>query len=157
MLAPFWTDLNPAFGGALRAATLTDGVNSWLVLEWDKVVNYGDREPNSFQIWIGLNGYQDITYTYGPVTEGDGGYLTVGAENEYGNRGSTWYFDGVGNPVGAGNELRVEAAAGAPGETHTITFTLKGNKTGNHSGYAYVTSDVFAGTSVTRFDFKVTK
>jgi subtilisin family serine protease len=157
VLAPFWTDLNPACGGALRAATLTDGVNSWLVLEWDKVVNYGDREPNSFQIWIGLNGYQDITYTYGPVTEGDGGYLTVGAENEYGNRGSTWYFDGVGNPVGAGNELRVEAAAGAPGETHTITFTLKGNKTGNHSGYAYVTSDVFAGTSVTRFDFKVTK
>jgi subtilisin family serine protease len=37
VIAPFWTDLNPAAGGAMRMDILTDGVSSWLVLDWDAV------------------------------------------------------------------------------------------------------------------------
>jgi hypothetical protein len=42
VLAPFWTDLDltSARGGALRVATLTDGVSTWLVVDWDKASNY---------------------------------------------------------------------------------------------------------------------
>ena len=42
VLAPFWTDLDltSARGGASRVATLTDGVSTWLVVDWDKASNY---------------------------------------------------------------------------------------------------------------------
>ena len=40
VLAPFWTDFNPPAGGALRIGTLTDGVNTWIVLDWDAVKEY---------------------------------------------------------------------------------------------------------------------
>jgi hypothetical protein len=42
VLAPFWTDLDltSARGGASRVATLTDGVSTWLVVDWDKAPNY---------------------------------------------------------------------------------------------------------------------
>lgn len=63
VLAPFWTDLDPTLSGDLLVATLTDGVDSWLVLEWDGVALAGSGSPvNSFQTWIGINGVEDITF-----------------------------------------------------------------------------------------------
>ncbi len=82
VLAPFWTDLNPAAGGALRIASLTDGVSSWLVLDWEAVKEYSASLYNSFQIWILLGAVEDISFTYGELQgNGDIGFLTVGAEN----------------------------------------------------------------------------
>jgi len=156
VLASFWTDLNPEFGGDLRAAYLGDGVNSWLVLDWEAVQNYGDREPNSFQIWIGVNGVEDISFTYGGVSDGDGGYLTVGAENAYGNSGQNWYVDGVGTPVTAGSEVRVTSVPGEPGETHIVTFTAKGRRTGAWKNCAQMTGDIFFGTNIACFSGEVT-
>jgi uncharacterized repeat protein (TIGR01451 family) len=156
VLAPYWTDLNPAFGGAMRAGTLTDGVNTWLVLDWENVREFGDVETASFQIWIGLNTPQDISYTYGAINDGDGGFLTVGAENSFGNRGNAWYFDGDGTLPVAGSELRVIGVPGAPGETHTITFDATGVKTGSYTNYVYATSDQFVGTAVASFSGEVT-
>jgi hypothetical protein len=69
VLAPFWTDLNPASGGALRAAYLGGGGMTWLVLEWENVPTWSGDEVDSFQIWIGVNGYEDISFTYGPVED----------------------------------------------------------------------------------------
>ena len=37
VLAPFWTDLNPSSGGALRITTLTDGADTWIVVDYDAV------------------------------------------------------------------------------------------------------------------------
>jgi subtilisin family serine protease len=157
VLAPFWTDLNPGAGGALRAATLTDGVNTWLVLDWENVPTWSGDEVDSFQIWVGLNGVEDISFTYGPVGDGDTGYLTVGAENAYGNSGQNWYVDGVGTPVAAGSEVRVSSVPGAPGETHTITFTAEGRRKGQWQNCAEMTSDVFFGTNIACFSGEVTK
>ena len=53
VLAPFWTDLNPAFGGRVLINTLTDGFDSWIIVEWENVLTYGDKLPNTFQVWIG--------------------------------------------------------------------------------------------------------
>ena len=34
MLAPFWTDLDGTGAPGIFAATLTDGVDDWIVVEW---------------------------------------------------------------------------------------------------------------------------
>ena len=157
ILAPFWTDLNPEFGGRVIVNTLGDGVNSWIVVEWEGVANYGDGETNSFQVWIGYNGVEDITFTYGEdISDGDGGFLTVGAENKFGNTGGQVYFDGAGDapapsfPAGDYHVL-VSSTPGAPGETHTVTFSMYGTVPGDWTNCAEMTSDLFEGTSVSCF------
>jgi hypothetical protein len=156
VLAPFWTDLNPGTGGALRAAYLGDGVNTWLVLEWEAVPTWSGDEVDSFQIWIGVNGVEDISFTYGDVGDGDSGYLTVGAENVYGNSGENWYVDGIGTPVSAGSEVRVVSIPGAPGETHIITFTAEGWYQGEWQNCAQMAGDLFFGTNIACFEGEVT-
>ena len=157
VLAPFWTDLNPASGGELRAGYLGDGVNTWLVLDWEAVRCFGDEEYNSFQIWVGVNGVEDISFTYGPVGDGESGWLTVGAENEYGNSGQNWYVDGAGTPVSADDEIRVSSVPGAPGETRTITYTATGEDTGPWSNCAEMTGDLWFGINIACFEGTVTE
>lgn len=81
VLAPFWSDLNPEAGGALRTASFTDTLNDWVVFEWDAVSNFSTSGTNSFQVWIGLSGdtspVEDITFVYANVTAGNGSLLTV--------------------------------------------------------------------------------
>ena len=130
---------------------ISNGIDDWLVLEWENTPNWGDGVPNSFQIWIGVNGYEDISFTYGSVSGGDGGWLTVGAENLYGNSGQNWYVDGSGTPVSAGDEIRVVSVPGEPGETHTITYTATGIKASAWTNCAEVTSDSFPGINFACF------
>jgi hypothetical protein len=82
--------------------------------------------------------------------------LTVGAENKYGNSGQNWYVNGTGTPVSAGDEIRVTSVPGAPGETHTITYSATGEDTGPWSNCVEMTSDLFFGTSIVCFDGEVT-
>lgn len=155
VLAPFWTDLDPGVGGGLRIAILTDGVNSWVVLDWEAVPNFSDGELNSFQIWIGINGVEDISFTYDAVSDGDGGFLTVGAENRFGNSGSNFYADGVGTLPTAGTELRVTSIPGSAGETLVITFQAKGSRAVYWQNCAELTSDIFQGVSLACFRGRV--
>jgi len=155
VLAPFWTDLNPEAGGAVYAAVITDGTNQWIVLEWARVPEFDDGTPASFQIWIGLNGVEDISFVYGPVGDGNRGLLTVGAENQLGNRGSSWYVNGTGALPQAGTELRVISTPGAPGETHVITFVAEGKRKGTYRNCPEMTSDAFFGTNIVCFEGRV--
>lgn len=107
ILAPFWTDLDPSLGGALRIGFLTNGVDDWMVFEWDDVALAGDAtKVVSFQVWIGTNGVEDIMFTYDfnqglhiPAS------LTIGAEDATGTVGATYYYNGTGTvPTG---DLRV--------------------------------------------------
>jgi hypothetical protein len=157
VLAPFWTDLDPGAGGALRVASLRNGVNSWLVFDWENVPNWSGG-ANSFQAWVGLGAVQDISFTYGPaLTSGEGGYLTVGAENKYGNRGANYYNDGAGALPTPTTELVVTSVPGTPGETHVITFSAKGVMKGNWQNCAVLKADLFAGTNTACFNGTVTK
>ncbi len=146
VLAPFWTDLNPEFGGATRIAILGDASGSWLVLEWDAVEEYASGNTDTMQIWIGLNGVEDITYTYGEMGSGDGGYATVGAENRYGNRGANVYADGDGTIPVADTEILVSTTPGTM-DSHSITFKAKNVKSGDWTNCATLRSDAFLGTS----------
>jgi hypothetical protein len=156
VLAPFWTDLNPAAGGALRIGILTDGVNRWLVLDWQAVREYSSARANSFQIWIGLNGVEDISYAYGPLQgNGDLGFLTVGAENLFGNRGANYYVDGIGTLPVEGAQLVVSTTPPAPGETRVISFSATGVRKGAWQNCASLTSDTFQGANVVCVDGQV--
>jgi hypothetical protein len=156
VLAPFWTDLNPAAGGSYYAYVLSGGGLSWLVIEWENAPNWGDGAPNSFQVWIGLNGYEDISFTYGEtLSAGDSGFLTVGAENKLGNSGQNYYFDGVGTPPTYGVDVVVTSLPGTPGETHIITFAAKAKRLGEWTNCAEMTSDLFPGVSTACFSGEV--
>lgn len=149
VLAPFWTDLNPATGGAVRIATLTDGVNTWIVVDWDAVREFSSPNTNTFEVWIGINGMQDISYAYGPIGgTGDGGLLTVGAENEFGNRGQNYYYNGTGTLPGNGTQLVVSGVPGAAGEIHVVTATAKGVRLGAWTNCAELDADLIAGTNI---------
>jgi uncharacterized repeat protein (TIGR01451 family) len=163
VLAPFWTDLDPSTAGALRVATLSRGADTWLVIEWEGVREFSTpANRHSFQVWIGVNGDahpgEDISFAYGPnAGTGDGGFLSVGAENKFGNRGNNVYFNGTGTLPVNGTELRVTSSAGAPGETHTIAFRARGDRPGSYVNFAEMISDLFQGTSIARFPGQVTR
>jgi subtilisin family serine protease len=147
VLAPFWTDLNPSAGGAMRVGKLTDGVNTWLIADWENVPEFSTRKLASFQVWIGLGATQDISFTYGSIQgNGDAGFLTVGAENLRGNRGSNYYFNGTGTLPVAGTELRVTSVPGTPGESRTIRFSATGNSKGAWTDCALMASNTYFGT-----------
>ena len=45
---------------------LTDGVDTWIVVEWQVNV-FGTTSNRHFQVWIGIDGAEDITYAYDPA------------------------------------------------------------------------------------------
>lgn len=157
VLAPFWTDLNPAGGGAVRITTLTDGTNTWIVVDWGAVKEFSTTSTNSFQVWIRIGAVEDITYAYGAIGgNGDGGFLTVGAENRFGNRGENEYVNGTGTLPANGTGLRVSSTPSGPGQTHTITYTARGARVGPWKNCAEVTANTIFGTAASCIEGSVT-
>lgn len=127
-LAALWTDLNPAVAGAVRIGTLTDGTDTWTVVDWEGVSEFSQpARTHSFQIWIGINSDtnpgEDISYAYGAQGgNGDGGFLTVGAENMDGTSGGVTYYNGTGTLPSNGTQLRI-VSSGAPFASFDATPT----------------------------------
>jgi hypothetical protein len=111
MLAPFWTDLNPDLGGAVRIGILTDGLDQRTVTDREGMSNADGPALNSFQVWIGLSGdaspAADVTFAYGSVGGGNNGLLTTGAQDSSRTVGDTYYFSGTGALPGVDTQLRV--------------------------------------------------
>lgn len=150
MLAPFWTDLIPGGSGAVRIGLLTDQVNTWLVVDWENVREFSSASTASFQVWIRINSLQgstqDISFAYGTIQgNGDGGFLTVGAENKFGNRGQNYYFNGAGTLPANGTQLVVTSTPGTPGGSRTITFSAKGKSKGDWTECAQMVSNAYFG------------
>lgn len=150
VLAPFWTDLNPGAAGAVRIGVLTDGTDTWIVADWEAVREFSQARLASFQVWIGVAGDthpgQDISFGYGTIQgNGDGGFLTVGAENRFGNRGATVYYNGAGTLPANGTQLVVTSTPGTPGETRVITFSAIGKNKGGWTNCAEMTSNAYVG------------
>jgi len=51
----------------------------------------------------------------------------------------------------------VNSAAGAPGETHVVTLTAKGEQIGKWTNCATMDGDIFAGQNIACFSGEVTK
>jgi hypothetical protein len=127
VLAPLWTDLDGTGAPGIFATTLTDGVNDWLVVEW-RVNIFGTSNTQVFQVWIGLNGSEDVSFTYDPANLPDappaGFGLTVGAENSDGSAGDQIAPTTPETPPT--EDLRVTSTPGAPGGTLTYSFKVQG-------------------------------
>jgi hypothetical protein len=159
--------MNPGAGGRILVNVVSAGPDLWTVVEWERVPNFLDKKVNTCQIWIGAKGNsggdEDVSFTYGPdISTGDGGFMTVGAENKFGNRGSVVYFDGNGTPPApsfpAGNyEIDVFSTPGAPGETHTISFTARGVDQGKWKNCAEMESAFIFGTTIACVEGEVTR
>jgi hypothetical protein len=140
---------------------LTDGVDTWIVIDWQGVREFSQPRLASFQIWIGTNTGdpgEDISFAYGAIQgNGDGGFLNVGAENLFGNRGQSYYYNGTGTLPSNGTQLVVTGTPGAPSEALTITFSATGNQYGPWVNYVQMTSDLFQGVSIASASGTVTK
>jgi hypothetical protein len=94
VLAPFWTDLNPGATGAVRMGTLTDGSNTWIVVDWQNVPEFVTNSAYSFQAWIGIDSDaapgEDISFVHGPLSALPSN-LTVGARRHHRYRGRDLY------------------------------------------------------------------
>jgi hypothetical protein len=145
VLAPFWTDLDGTNDEGVRATVLTDGVDSWVVVEWQVDV-FGTNSNRHFQVWLGINGTEDITYAYDPGAlplDPNGQPLVVGAENLNGSGGDTI----AGLPV---EDLRVTSTDPTPGASVTYTVHAKGIARGNGTVTSTMDSPHIPGTTVVK-------
>jgi subtilisin family serine protease len=141
VLAPFWTDLDGTGAPGIFAEILTDGVNSWIVIEW-RLNIFGTTNLQTFQTWIGIDGVEDNTFAYVPTNLPDdpGLPFVVGAENLDGTQGSSI----AGLPTG---DLRVTSTPFVPGGTLSYSVQVKGVQPGAQKVTTSVTTPVVAGTT----------
>ena len=156
VLAPYWTDLDGSGTEGVRPAVLSDGVGRWIVLQWD-VRLFGPVTPTSaraMQIWIGVNGVEDVSFGYAVSTLGRGtpsGFgLTVGAENPSGTGGAQI----TGPPV---SSYVITTSPGADGESLSYTLTILGVKRGGQSVTTAMTANIVAGVTRVSTPFSVIK
>jgi len=122
------------------------------------VKEFSTAKTASFEVWIGVNGAEDITFAYGTIQgNGDLGFLTVGAENRFGNRGANYYVNGTGALPDGTTQLRVSTSPPVPGETKTITFKVRGLLPGAWRNCAEMTSNFLFGTATSCVDGVVVK
>jgi subtilisin family serine protease len=153
VLAPYWTDLHMGrVGAALRVATLTDGVDTWLVGEWIGKV-FDTNATRSFQIWIQLGATEGIWYAFGAdMGAGDAGGLNTGAENRDGSSGKN-----LGSIPASGSDLFVATSGPTPGGKVTITYDAFGRNAGVHDILASYASNLVQGVTTDRETITVTK
>ncbi|GAA1859466.1 S8 family serine peptidase [Microbacterium koreense] len=142
VIAPFWTDLDPSAGGGVRVGTLGDGVNTWVIIEWDGVPTWSGNAVNTFQAWIGISGTEDTRFTYGTDAVPDAAAPGVaGAENRDGTSGVA-----LATLPTAGDEYAVTTSPSTAGGTVTFDYTLRGLIRGTWSTVAVLRSDALRST-----------
>ncbi len=159
VLSPMWSDLNPSSSGAgaVRLGTLTDGANTWIVADWQRVKNFGNATTHSFEIWLriasGAAGTgpssEQITYSYGTgLDAGNAGSgdpdsgQNWGAENRDGSSGAN-----IASAPANGSEYLVHTLPPTAGGSVTITFDIWAKKPDTYRSVASMTSDLTAGTT----------
>jgi hypothetical protein len=151
-IAPFWTDLNGAGAPGVFIATLTDGVDTWIVVEW-RLVEFGTTNLHKFQTWLGVNGTQDIQIAYDPATlTAPSIPFLVGAENLIGSAG-----DSLGPNTLPTSDLRVTSTDPVPGATVSYTVTVLGILPGVGHVTTSVDTPAVPGTTIVSSDITVHK
>jgi Subtilase family/PA domain/Fibronectin type-III domain len=155
VVAPFWTDLNPSFGGNMYIAVINDGAQEWIVADWEAVRNYDTADTHTFEVWIRVPGFtipagpgsEQITMAYGAngVQDPDNppGDSNWGAENRDGSSGIS-----LAAYPGDGTERQVNMGTPTPGGSVSIPFDITSKKTGTWHSDASMTSDQTKGTTI---------
>ena len=147
ILAPFWTDLDGGGAPGISVANLGDGTNSWIVVQWEVNV-WGTSDRRAFQIWLGINGTQDISYEYEvPQTDPSGQPYLVGAENAAGAGDVSAFL-----PTGS---LRVTSTDASPGDTFTYRMRIRGKQRGPGRVRTEMKAEKVPGTTLLNTPVKV--
>jgi subtilisin family serine protease len=149
VLAPWWTDLNPSStgAGAIRIVPLTDGVTSWLVVDWAGVKNFGNSTTHNFEVTIQLGttaGSEHITYSYGTNSgagDPDSG-SNWGAENRDGSSGAN-----IATQPVTDSEYAVNTTGPTAGGTRTLNYDIWSKLAGTYHSVASMTSDQTPGVT----------
>jgi hypothetical protein len=147
VIAPFWTDLNPPAGGAVRVGELTDGVHRWIVVDWHSVKDFGDAQTNTFEIWLqegSAPASEQISINYGSVGTGDAGSgVNAGAENRDGTSGQNIPM----SPSLSGTNWMVTLSGPIPGGHQTLQYDLASDQAGTFTSTASMTSNLTSGVT----------
>jgi hypothetical protein len=152
VIAPFWTDTSGEDATGIYVGALTDNTTgeSWIVVEWDLVL-VGTTDRTHFQTWIGVNGTEDVSFTYDFANLTDPGEalgLTVGAENFVGTGGDQ--IDGF--PT---EEYVVTSTDSAPGGSQSYSMTLRGKRYGAGLLTTTMLTDAVRGETVLQTPIRV--
>jgi hypothetical protein len=164
VIAPWWTDIDlsqaaTATTGA-RIATLTDGADTWLVIDYEDVATFGSCSPgpcdiHDFQIWLGLTGdahpAEDVTMAHGDLGDGSVDGLNAGAENRDGSSGVNM------SPLPTSNsDWTINTSPPTPGGIVEITYDALGKRQGVFVVPARMTSGLTIGVTTERITLTVT-
>jgi Subtilase family/Fibronectin type-III domain/PA domain len=156
VLAPYWTHLDGTGAPGVRAGTVTNGTKTWIVVQWNTHVYgaFSAAGTRAMQVWIGVNGTQDISYAYDTSARGvgvpAGTGLTVGAENVTGTAGAQI----SGPPAGS---YVVRSTPGHPGGSRSYSLAIQGRARGNQAVTSTLDSDLVVGTTRVRTPIIVTR
>ena len=152
VVAPFWTDLNPSFGGAIYMAQVGNGSDDWVVVDYEAVRNYDSTDTHTFEIWFRNSGFasgsgpasEQVTVVNGANGAGDVDTTTeIGAENRDGSSGKN-----MASYLGNGTQYTVNMGQPTAGGSVSIPFDVTGKKTGTFHSDAALTSDQTPGTTI---------
>lgn len=146
VLAPFWTDLDGTAAPGIRAEILGDGTNNWLVVQWEVNV-YGTADLRKFQTWIGINGTQDISFTYAQAMADPNQPYQMGAENAAGAGDITVYLPEI--------DQVVTSTDPTPGDSLTYDVVVKGIKAGMGNVHTDMVTDAVRGVTTADTPVKV--
>jgi hypothetical protein len=121
------------------------------VIEWQVFV-FGTISNRHFDVWIGLNGEEDVSFGYDPAAlpaDPSGQDFAVRAENVIGQ----------GDDLGAlpMEDLRVASTAPVPGESASYSVTVKGARTGDRTVWTEMEADTVPGITVEKDTIHVSK
>jgi hypothetical protein len=165
VIAPWWTDIDlsqaaPSGRTGARIEILTDGVNDWLVIDYEDVATFGTCTPgpcdlHDFQIWIGLSGDadpgEDVTMAFGDLGVGSVDGLNAGAENRSGTSGVNM------SPLPTdGSDWTINTSGPTPGGRLEITYDALGKKRGTFVIPARMTTDQTVGRTTENVTLTVT-
>jgi hypothetical protein len=150
VLAPFWTDLDGSSSDGLFVAELTSGGDSWIVVEYQVNV-LGTSDLRTFQVWIGINGVQDISYSYLPAdlpyTDPNGQDFLVGAENAIG--------EGEMTATLPSEDLRVTSTPPTPGQSYNYKVRARGTSSGSARVNSSMTATYVPGVTTVFTDIMI--
>lgn len=151
VLAPFWTDLNGADAPGIRVVSLTDGVNTWIVVEWELNPFGTVGNEQIFQTWLGVNGVEDISFAYDPANLPASPHnLEVGAENVDGSDG-----DSLGFNIAPTGDLVVNSSDPVPGGSVSYDVHVRGIIPGTGTATSTMVGDQLPGTTIVTSDVEV--
>ena len=149
ILAPFWTDLDGTAAPGIYALALTDGSRTWIVFEWDVAV-FQTTSRRHFQVWIGVNDVEDVSFDYDPAAlPADPGLpFRVGAEGVDGTSGDAL----PGLPTA---DQVVATMPASPGESVSYTVVVVGVLPGTGTVTTSMRTPIVPGTTVVRETVRV--